>query len=187
VGGGDSAMEEAEVLTKFAEHVWIVYRGDVLKASKIMQDRAFANPKITFIFNTVIEEIQGELTVSNVRFQTTCSDGSIIVKPGEHLGTQTPEQLGGKTLEKSSSFTSWEFPINGVFVAIGHTPNSKIFNGIETDEKGFIKVQSHMRTNIDRVFVAGDVHDFTYQQAVTAAGYGCKAALELERFLRMNS
>ena len=183
VGGGDSAMEEALVLTKFASEVFVIHRSDELRASEIMQQKAFANPKITFIFNTVIEEIMGEGSVSMVKLVTNCSDGGIIIKPGEHLATETPEKLGGKTVEKSETKTVWEFPIDGVFVAIGHIPNTSRFKGIDLDEKSYIKVYDHAKTNIEGVFTGGDVHDHHYRQAVTAAGFGCMAALEVEKYL----
>ncbi len=185
VGGGDSAMEEALVLTRFAKHVTILYRSDTLRASQIMQDRVFANEKITVIFNTVVEEIQGEEKVEKVKLRTNCTDGSIIVKPGEHMETTTVDTVGGKSLKQDEKTLSWELPIDGVFVAIGHIPNTKDFEGIDRDEKGFIKVHNHYKTNIDGVFVAGDVHDAEYKQAVTAAGFGCAAALEAERWLTM--
>lgn len=153
VGGGDTAMEEALVLTKFAENVTIIHRRDEFRASQIMLDKAKANPKIKFILNTEVTEVLGETNVTGVKLKDT------------------------KTNKES------EMPINGIFVAIGHIPNSSVFKNIETDEKGFIKVQDHTRTNIEGVFVAGDVHDRQYMQAVTAAGFGCAAALEVERWL----
>lgn len=154
VGGGDSAMEEALVLTKFAESVIIVHRREELRASKIMQERAQKNPKISFVFNTEVIEVLGDQKVTGVKLKDN------------------------KTGEIS------EMPIDGVFVAIGHFPNSKVFQGIDLDEKGFIKVQNHYRTNVEGVFVAGDVHDNEYKQAITAAGFGCAAALETQKWLR---
>ena len=172
------------MLTKFAEHVWIMYRGDTFRASQIMQKRVFENPKITVVWNTEIKEIAGELTVSSVRLNSKDEMGKLKIKEGNTDKEVSVEEFGGQKLTANSQELSWTFPINGVFVAIGHTPNSKVFPGVETDEAGFIKVQNGMRTNIDRVFVAGDVHDHIYQQGVTAAGYGCQAALEAERYLR---
>jgi len=154
VGGGDSAMEEALVLANFADSVSIVYRGETLRASQIMQGKAKKNPKIKFIFNTVVTKILGEEKVTGV------------------------ELKNNKTNEVS------EMDIDGVFVAIGHIPNTKVFKGIELDEKKYVRVHDHTKTNVDGVFVAGDVHDSHYRQAVTAAGYGCAAALEVERWLR---
>ena len=152
-GGGDSAMEEACVLTRFAKSVTIVHRRDEFKASQAMIDKAKANPKITFLLNSQITEIVGENVVSGVKLKNTVT--------GEESEVST----------------------NGVFVAIGHIPNSAVFPGIDVDEKGFIKVHEHTKTNIEGVFVAGDVHDRQYMQAVTAAGFGCAAALEAERWL----
>ncbi len=183
VGGGDSAMEEALVLTRFAKHVTVIYRGDTLRASEIMQKRAFENEKISFIFNTVIDEIKGEQRVEQVALTTICTDGSIIVKPGEHMGTTTVDKIGGTEIKREENVLAWEMPIDGIFVAIGHTPNSTVFQGIDIDEKGFIVVNEHTKTNKEGVFVAGDIHDRQYMQAVTAAGFGCASALEAERWL----
>lgn len=154
VGGGDSAMEEAIVLANFAESVTVIYRGEILRASQIMQDKAKKNPKIKFVFNTVVTKILGDEKVTGV------------------------ELKNNKTNEVS------KIDIDGVFVAIGHIPNTKVFKSIELDEKGYAKVHDHTKTNIEGVFVAGDVHDSHYRQAITAAGYGCAAALEAERWLR---
>lgn len=154
VGGGDSAMEEALVLTKFAKEVTIIHRRDSFKASEIMLQKAKENPKIKFILDTQIIEILGENKVERVKIMNT------------------------KTNEVS------EMSIDGIFVAIGHIPNSSVFKGIDVDEKGFIVVHDHYKTNIEGVFVAGDVHDNHYKQAITAAGYGCASALETEQWLR---
>jgi len=156
VGGGDSAMEEALFLTRFAESVTIIHRRDEFRASKIMADRALANEKIRVEWNTVVEEILGtDGKVSGVRVRN--------VRTGE-----------SKTLD-----------VAGVFVAIGHIPRSDLVRGqVELDENGYIKVDSpSTRTNIPGVFAAGDVVDHTYRQAITAAGAGCAAALDAERFI----
>ena len=153
VGGGDSAMEEALVLTKFAKSVTMAHRREEFRASKIMQDRAAANPKIKFLFNTEVVEVLGKDKVQGIKLRNN------------------------KTNEAS------EMPVDGIFVAIGHMPNTGFFKGIELDEHGFIIIYDHTKTNIDGVFVAGDVHDAHYKQAVTAAGFGCMAALEAERWL----
>ena|SRR3990167_6056229 len=153
VGGGDSAMEEALVLTKFASSVTIVHRRDEFRASAIMQKRVKENPKIKILFNSDIVEILGENKVEKVKVKNN------------------------KTNEIS------EILIDGVFVAIGHIPNSALFPGVDRDENGFIKVYDHTKTNIEGVYVAGDVHDAHYKQAVTAAGFGCMAALEVEKWL----
>jgi thioredoxin reductase (NADPH) len=151
-GGGDSAMEEAMVLTRFARNVTVVHRRNELRASKIMQDKARANSKIKFLLNTQITEIMGDMKVEKVKLKD--------VKTG----------------------TEREMAIDGVFVAIGHIPNSSVFANIEKDEKGYVKVTDN-RTNIEGVFSAGDVHDHFYAQAVVAAGYGCQAALLAEKWL----
>lgn len=194
VGGGDSAMEEAEVLTKFAQHVTLIHRRDEFKASQIMQKRTFENPKITVLWNTTIEEVLGENKVESVRLKSNVKNqnAKVQVKIQNVEKEMTVEEFGGK-LESgqqpaaSSQQLEWTLPIDGVFVAIGHVPNSKVFNNIETDEKGFIKTFNHTRTNIEGVFVAGDVHDSAYMQAITAAGFGCMAALDVERYLRTNA
>lgn len=154
VGGGDSAMEEALVLTKFAKEVTLIHRRDSFRASQIMQDKVKTNPKIKILFNSEIVEILGKEKVERVKL----------------------------TNNKTGEVTT--LPIDGVFVAIGHLPNTNAFKGIDIDEEGFIKVYEHTKTNIEGVFVAGDVHDNHYKQAVTAAGFGCMASLEAERWLR---
>jgi thioredoxin reductase (NADPH) len=155
VGGGDSAMEEAIFLTRFADKVSVIHRRDTLRASKIMQDRAVANPKIEFIWDTVVEDLVGEDRL----------EGALIrnVKTGE---TST-------------------LPVTGLFVAIGHRPNSDLFAGVlDMDENGYLVVApGSTATNIDGVFACGDVQDHTYRQAITAAGTGCMAAIDAERWL----
>ncbi len=154
VGGGDSAMEEAMVLTEYASEVTLVHRGDSFRASEIMQKRVKENPKIKIILNTEIKEILGDQVVEKV------------------------------SLFNNKNNQSSEMAINGVFVAIGHIPNSKVFEGIDRDERGFIIAHDHFKTNVDGVFTAGDIHDSKYKQAITAAGYGAAAALEAEWWLR---
>lgn len=155
VGGGDSAMEEAIFLTKFAKSVQVVHRRDKLRASKILQDHAMPNPKIRFRWNTVIKEINGDGKVN-----------SVILK-----NVQNGEEE--------------EVKCGGVFVAIGHEPNTSIFKGqVELDKQGYIKVRDHTKTSVEGVFAAGDVHDSKYRQAVTAAGLGCMAALDAEKYLQ---
>jgi thioredoxin reductase (NADPH) len=155
VGGGDSALEEATFLTRFARSVTVVHRRDALRASAIMQDRARANPKIRFAWDSVLTEVVGEDRVAGVKLQNT--------KTGEE------------------SFLE----VSGIFVAIGHDPRSELFAGqLETDDEGYLIVdQPSTRTKIPGVFAAGDVVDHTYRQAVTAAGSGCAAALDAERWL----
>ena len=155
VGGGDSAMEEATFLTKFASNVTIVHRREEFRASKIMQDRALANPKIEVVWNATIDEIHGEDAVTGVTLRDTVT---------------------GETREVAT---------DGVFMAIGHTPNTSLFEGaLNLDEGGYVLVaEPRTDTSVEGVFAAGDVTDTIYKQAVTAAGLGCKAAIDAERFL----
>jgi thioredoxin reductase (NADPH) len=154
VGGGDSAMEEALFLTKFASKVSIIHRRDEFRASTIMAERALAHDKIDVIWNTVVEEVLGDDTVTGVRIRN--------VATGEVS----------------------EFATDGVFVAIGHDPNTALFKGLlDLDDKGYLKTSSNTMTSVLGVFGAGDVVDFTYRQAVTAAGMGCQAAIDAERWL----
>jgi len=154
VGGGDTAIEEALFLTKYATEVVVVHRRNELRASKIMQKRAMSNDKIRFLWDSVIDEILGEGKVEGVKLTNV------------------------KTSEKSI------LACDGVFVAIGYTPNTKIFEGkLELDEKGYIVAKERSRTSVDGVFVAGDVNDHRYRQAVTAAGEGCKAAMDALTYL----
>ena len=156
VGGGDSAIEEANFLTRFASKVTVVHRRDALRASKIMQDRAFANDKIDFIWDTEVTEVKG-------------ADGKVsaLELTNVHSGVVTDLDVGG------------------LFVAIGHDPNTALFDGqLELDQNGYIKVaHPHTNTTVDGVFAAGDVVDHIYRQAVTAAGMGCSAAIDAERWL----
>jgi len=156
VGGGDTAMEEATFLSRFAESVTVVHRRDTLRASKAMQERAFADPKITFAWNSEVAEIHEK-------------DG----------------KLGGLTLRDTVTGATSELPVTGLFVAIGHDPRTELFRGVlELDDEGYLKVDApSTRTNIAGVFAAGDVVDHTYRQAITAAGTGCAAALDAERYL----
>ena len=176
VGGGDSAMEEAIFLARFAKSVTVIHRREEFRASKIMQEKAKQNPKISFMFNSEITEILGENRVTGVKIKSPFS-----VIPNSFRDLASLEML--KQVQHDNKEVTWEMPIDGVFMAIGHTPNTGAFKGIDIDEQGYIVVHDHTKTNVEGVFVAGDVHDNKYQQAITAAGFGCAAALEVERWL----
>jgi len=156
IGGGDSAMEEANFLSRFGSEVTLVHRRDQFRASKIMLDRARSNPKINFLLNTVVEDV----------FDVTAN------------------LVSGVRLRNLATGAVWEQEVDGFFVAIGHIPNTAVFKGqIETDGDGYIVSKGGAKTNIPGVFHAGDVQDRAYRQAITAAGAGCMAAMEAERFL----
>jgi thioredoxin reductase (NADPH) len=156
IGGGDSALEEATFLTRFASHVTIVHRRDTLRASKIMQDKAMANPKITFEWNSdVVEVVDG-------------GTGAVT----------------GLTIRNHVTGVEKTLPVEGVFVAIGHNPNTSLFKGkLDMDETGYLKTHDGSRTSVEGVFACGDVQDHVYRQAITAAGSGCMASLDAERYL----
>jgi len=155
IGGGDTAMEEAIFLTRFASKVTVIHRRDRLRASKVMQDKAFANPKIEFLWNTEVVEV-------------------LDVSKGE---------VSGVRLRNTETEQESELAVDGLFVAIGHSPNTELFKGkLDLNPNGYILTQG-TRTSVEGVFVCGDVQDFTYRQAVTAAGSGCMAAIDAERFL----
>ena len=154
VGGGDSAMEEALFLTRFGYKVTVIHRRDTLRASKIMADRAFGHEKISFIWNSVVEAAHGE------------------------------EKLRSLTLRNIADGTTSELEADALFIAIGHDPNTAIFKGqLDLDQMGYIQSPDGVSTNVEGVFVAGDVNDIRYKQAVTAAGAGCRAAMDAEKYL----
>ncbi len=154
VGGGDTAMEEATFLANITRKVTVIHRRDKLRASQILQDRASKNPKISFIWDSVVEEVLGDNKVTGIQIRNLTTGSETVLKT------------------------------DGVFIAIGYEPNTSIFKGqLELDPKGYIVTKSETETGIPGVFAAGDVHDFKYRQAVTAAADGCKAAIDADRFL----
>jgi thioredoxin reductase (NADPH) len=154
VGGGDSALEEALFLTRFADKVTVIHRRGELRASKVMQQRAFAHEKIAFLWNTSVIDVLGENTVSGIRVRNNLSE------------------------------VESEIALSGLFVAIGHEPNTALFKGqLEMEESGYLRTFDGTRTNVDGVFACGDVQDHRYRQAITAAGSGCMAAIDVERWL----
>lgn len=158
VGGGDSAMEEALTLIKYASEVFIIHRRDSFRASAIMQKKVLSEPKIKVLWNTEVKEVIGNQKVEKV-----------VVTNNKDAKTS-------------------ELTLDGLFVAIGHVPSTSIFQGkIELDEKGYVKIFDHTKTSVPGVFVAGDVHDYSYKQAITAAGFGCMAAMEALKYLQESS
>lgn len=156
-GGGDTAMEEAIFLTKFGKSIHVVHRRDKLKATKVMQERAFENQKIKFHWNKIVDEIIGKDKVTQVIIRDVVTNEKQILDAG------------------------------AIFVAIGHEPNTKIFKGqVDLDEQGYIVLKDHTKTSVDGVFAAGDVHDHRYRQAVTAAGFGCMAGIDVDKYLSEN-
>jgi thioredoxin reductase (NADPH) len=154
VGGGDVALEDTMFLTKFVNHATIIHRRDALRASKILQDRAFKNSKISFVWDSVVEEVLGQQKVEGVRVRNVKTGKQDVLK------------------------------CDGVFLAIGHQPNTAIFQGqIELDQKGYIVTRQGTATSVEGVFACGDVRDFHYRQAITAAGEGCRAAMDAEDYL----
>jgi thioredoxin reductase (NADPH) len=158
VGGGDSALEEATFLTKFADKVTVIHRRDSLRASKIMQDRAFANPKIEFLWNTTVDDLVGD------------------------------DKLVGAAVRNVVTGETSTLAVTGLFVAIGHRPNTDLFKGVlDMDDNGYLVTKpGSSYTNVEGVFASGDVQDHTYRQAITAAGSGCMAAIDAERWLEAN-
>jgi len=155
VGGGDSAMEEANFLSKFASQVQVIHRRDELRASAALRKEAFANPKISFVWDSVVTDVIGDTKVQGV-------------------------QVKNLRTEKKS-----ELPVDGLFVAIGHDPNTEMLGGqVELDPKGYVVIRNGTESSIPGVFVAGDVHDFRYRQAITAAADGCRALLDVEKFIK---
>lgn len=159
VGGGNTAIEEALFLTKFAKKVFLIHRREKLRAEKILQKRAFENGKIEFIWNSRIVEV---------------------------IGSENPKKVTGLKIQNSNTEIKSEIKIDGLFVAIGHKPNTILFKDfLDLDQEGYIKTNKQVFTNIEGVYAAGDVHDKTYRQAVTAAGFGCMAAIEAEQYLEL--
>jgi thioredoxin reductase (NADPH) len=154
VGGGDTAIEEATFLTKFGKSVKIIHRKDSLRASKILQEKAFENPKIDFVWDHVVSDISGNRKISSISV----------------MNLRTGEER--------------KISVGGLFVAIGHEPNTSIFRGqLQLDDKGYIALTKNTKTSVEGVFAAGDVHDYRYRQAITAGGFGCMAALDVEKWL----
>jgi len=179
VGGGDSAMEEAIVLTKYASEVILIHRRDAFRASAAMQKKVFDNKKIKIIWNTEVVEMQGDNVLGSVKLKTK-------------RGSEQEKLIEGERKGEDESHVYWEKQIDGLFVAIGHRPTTEIFKGkIDLDEKGYIKKveqnEFKMSTSVKGVFVAGDVHDFHYRQAITAASFGCMAGMEALKFLDKNA
>jgi thioredoxin reductase (NADPH) len=193
VGGGDAAMEEALVLTKYSPKVTMIHRRDAFKASQAMQQRVLTNEKIKIIWDTDVFEMMGEEKLRDVGLLT-----KVDSEQGKKLLGGGISEYSGEILEQKDGMIKWSAPAQGVFVAIGHVPSTEIFKGqVDLDQKGYVaRVHGEdfelpdgfrMRTSVSGVFVAGDVHDYHYRQAITAAAYGCMAGMEALRFLDKES
>jgi thioredoxin reductase (NADPH) len=190
VGGGDSAMEEAAVLSRYTDKIMIIHRRDELRASEAMQQKVLSNKNIKVLWDTEVVGMVGEEKLESVKLKTKLSS-----EQAKQLKLGKINDFQGKIIEEKNELLFWQMPAEGLFVAIGHKPSTDLFKDlIETDEKGYIKRTTHSHTgddtrpfitgtNIEGVFVAGDVHDYVFRQAVTAAGFGCMAGLDALRHL----
>jgi thioredoxin reductase (NADPH) len=192
VGGGDSAMEETLVLTKYASKVTLVHRRDEFRASAAMQKKVFDNKNINILWDTEITEMIGGNFLESIKLKTKINSKMAVDLKSDKLNEYT-----GAIDREDSEFLYWQKPVQGVFVAVGHTPATRIFQGkVNLDKKGYVEIKAHhdenadghqnpyyTATNIEGIFVAGDVHDYHYKQAITAAGFGCMAAMDTLRFL----
>ncbi|MBI5619854.1 FAD-dependent oxidoreductase [Candidatus Gottesmanbacteria bacterium] len=185
VGGGDSAMEETQVIAKVASDVVLIHRRDAFKAQKAMVDKVMALPNVRVLYNTQVADVVGDTALTGILLRTE----NISPKQGFDSFDQLVNAFGGKKIDDHQ----WELPRQGVFVAIGLVPNTQIFKGLDVDSHGYVKrveerdengvLKYFTKTNIPGVFTAGDVHDARYKQAITAAGFGCMAALDVQRWL----
>ncbi len=205
VGGGDSAMEEALVLAKVAKSVTVIHRKDSFRASKAMQDRVFKESKIKIVWNAEVvkyngadklESINSKLKTQNSKLQLKTQNQDISVSVEDFKNKLIQDFGGGRIIEENESEIVWQRPTDGVFVAIGHKPNTEKFKGIELDAKGYVArkeingsdglLKYRSATSVPGVFVGGDVHDYRYRQAITAAAFGCIAALDADKWLQEN-
>jgi len=186
VGGGDSAMEEALVLTKYATKVVVIHRRNEFKASVAMQKRVLENEKITVFWDSEVEKMEGETKLESILIKTRVDS-----EFWKEFEANSLTSFGGEKVEEKDGLIFWKYPVDGVFVAIGHIPSTDIFKGVvEMDDHAYIKRNEEVseynlksKTNVEGIFVAGDVHDRDYKQAVTAAGYGCQAGMDALKYL----
>lgn len=202
VGGGDSAMEEAHVLSNVASSVTIVHRREEFRASKAMQKRIFANPKVRVIWNAALIQYNGTNKLESVDLNLKMNNGKLKFKiqnkdievAMKQFNNETMSQFGGgEVISEEKGELIWRIPIDGVFVAIGHKPNTALFKNLELDAKGYVVrkvvhdklglMKFFTATNIDGIFTAGDVHDYRYRQAISASALGCMAALDVDMWL----
>ena len=189
VGGGDSAMEEAHVIAKVSPDVVIIHRRDEFRAQKVMVERVLGFPNVRTLYNTVVVEMLGEEKLTGLLLETA----SVSPKQGVENLDALVAKFGGTLRQAQGKLNRWVLPREGVFVSVGLTPNTNIYEGLELDAKGYVKrfeehdehgtIKYLTKTSLPGVFTAGDVHDARYKQAVTAAGFGCMAALDVERWL----
>ena len=183
VGGGDAALEEALVLTKYTSNVTLIHRRDQLRASQAMQQKIKGNEKINMIWDTEVMEVSGDPVLSSVKLKTKSESNQ-----AKELKSSILDKLGGKIIQEIEGYVLWEMPLEGLFVAIGHVPATSIFKGkVKTDEKGYVTKDNDKgyltSTSVEGVFVAGDVNDYQYKQAITASGYGCMAGMDVLKYL----
>ena len=187
VGGGDAALEEALVLTKYTSKITLIHRRDQLRASHAMQQKIKGNEKINIIWDTEVMEMSGDSVLSSVKLKTKSESNQ-----SKELKSGMLDKLGGKMIQEIDGSFLWEMPLEGLFVAVGHAPATGVFKGkVEMDKKGYIikdKNKEYLTsTSVEGIFVAGDVNDYRYKQAITASGYGCMAGMDVLKYLDKKS
>jgi len=183
VGGGDTALTEAEFLTKFAEQVFVIHRRENLRGQQVMQDRVKKNPKISILYNTEVKEFFGENNLAGVKVESKYQVNS---DKREQEVKNYSQNYAEKVIDQNGEKVIWNLPLEGVFLAIGYIPNTDFVKGLLKLDHGYIKTKNDVFTSVDGVFAAGDCVDYRYRQNIVACGMGCKAALETERFLKEN-
>jgi len=182
IGGGDTALTEVEFLTRFAKKIYLIHRREEYRAERLLQERVLKNSRVVPLFNTQVTEFLGERDLDLLRLETRFRVQSD--KNADEVG-RYPEEYGGKLLAKDKEKLTWQLPVDGAFIAIGHRPNTEFLKGfLEVDENGYLKTTNEVFTSVEGVFAAGDVVSNKYKQAPIAAGSGCKAAIEVQEYLK---